>query len=400
MTSNKKNKNRSQKIVATVVSVAVIAVFVVLWFVTRPSGRLEVVFSKDLDFNVRSSAIDANGKYCFFGGSNSTMMVMDEKGAEIAKFKTGNEILELQTVSQKRMVLARCNPVVQCYTYDGKLNWEMRIPEYYPDVMQQISRSRVGVYMRSMRGEKPIVLICDLDSGKILLQQKLEIEAMDIMPAFTMDGEKLVFEIQPGVVGMVKIAKDLPIVWQTHLNTKNGRFSSLDVKVTNSNLVVCYFIRDGERSSESDSVSNVFVIDGNKELQKTEGVPEMPLLWTAEVHGEIAYVLADAGSDNIMIQAQQVYLYNRIGKVLARQSDESFYAIPYLGEHRYVSSFFLDDYDGKTIQFAAHGIDREGLLWRYTISQDYVLPIFTPDCETMLLMSREQKRVTLLRLSQ
>lgn len=400
MTSNKKNKNRSQKIVATVVSVAVIAVFVVLWFVTRPSGRLEVVFSKDLDFNVRSSAIDANGKYCFFGGSNSTMMVMDEKGAEIAKFKTGNEILELQTVPQKRMVLARCNPVVQCYTYDGKLNWEMRIPEYYPDVMQQISRSRVGVYMRSMRGEKPIVLICDLDSGKILLQQKLEIEAMDIMPAFTMDGEKLVFEIQPGVVGMVKIAKDLPIVWQTHLNTKNGRFSSLDVKVTNSNLVVCYFIRDGERSSESDSVSNVFVIDGNKELQKTEGVPEMPLLWTAEVYGEVAYVLADAGSDNIMIQAQQVYLYNRIGKVLARQTDESFYAIPYLGEHRYVSSFFLDDYDGKTIQFAAHGIDREGLLWRYTISQEYVLPIFTPDCETMLLMSREQKRVTLLRLAQ
>ncbi len=400
MTSNKKNKNRNQKIVAIIVSAAVITVFVVLWFITRPSGRLEVVFSKDLDFNVRSSAIDANGKYCFFGGSNSTMMVMDEKGAEIAKFKTGNEILELQAVSQKRMVLARCNPVVQCYTYDGKLNWEMRIPEYYPDVMQQISRSRVGVYMRSMRGEKPIVLICDLDSGKILLQQKLEIEAMDIMPAFTMDGEKLVFEIQPGVVGMVKIAKDLPIVWQTHLNTKNGRFSSLDVKVTNSNLVVCYFTRDGERSSESDSVSNVFVIDGNKELQKTEGVPEMPLLWTAEVYGEVAYVLADAGSDNIMIQAQQVYLYNRIGKVLARQTDESFYAIPYLGEHRYVSSFFLDDYDGKTIQFAAHGIDREGLLWRYTISQEYVLPIFTPDCETMLLMSREQKRVTLLRLAQ
>lgn len=400
MTSNKKNKNRNQKIVAIIVSAAVITVFVVLWFITRPSGRLEVVFSKDLDFNVRSSAIDANGKYCFFGGSNSTMMVMDEKGAEIAKFKTGNEILELQAVSQKRMVLARCNPVVQCYTYDGKLNWEMRIPEYYPDVMQQISRSRVGVYMRSMRGEKPIVLICDLDSGKILLQQKLEIEAIDIMPAFTMDGEKLVFEIQPGVVGMVKIAKDLPIVWQTHLNTKNGRFSSLDVKVTNSNLVVCYFTRDGERSSESDSVSNVFVIDGNKELQKTEGVPEMPLLWTAEVYGEVAYVLADAGSDNIMIQAQQVYLYNRIGKVLARQTDESFYAIPYLGEHRYVSSFFLDDYDGKTIQFAAHGIDREGLLWRYTISQEYVLPIFTPDCETMLLMSREQKRVTLLRLAQ
>ncbi|NTU61395.1 MAG: hypothetical protein HGA95_03610, partial [Caldiserica bacterium] len=116
--------------------------------------------------------------------------------------------------------------------------------------------------------------------------------------------------------------------------------------------------------------------------------------------GEITYVLADPGSDNIMIQAQQVYLYNRIGKVLARQSDESFYAIPYLGNHRYVSSFFLDDRDGKTIQFAAHGIDREGLLWRYTISQEFVLPVFTPDCETMLLMTREQKRVTLLRLAQ
>ena len=343
MTNNKKTKNRNQKIIAAIVSFVVVAVFIVLWLVTRPSGRLDIVFSKDLDFNVRSSAIDADGKYCFFGGSNSTMMVMDDKGAEIAKFKTGNEILELQAVSQKRMVLARCNPVVQCYTYDGKLNWEMRISEYYPDVMQLISRSRVGIYMRSMRGEKPIVLICDLDSGKILLQQKLEIDALDIMPAFTMDGEKLVFEIQPGVVGMVKIAKDLPIIWQTHLNTKNGRFSSLDVKVTNSNLVVCYFTRDGERSSENDSISNVFVIDGNKELPKAEGVPEMPLLWTAEVHGEVTYVLADPGSDNIMIQAQQVYLYNRIGKVLARQSDESFYAIPYLGNHRYVSSFFLDD---------------------------------------------------------
>lgn len=400
VTNNKKIKNKNQKIIAAIVSFVVVAVFVVLWLVTRPSGRLEVVFSKDLDFNVRSSAIDAEGKFCFFGGSNSTMMVMDNKGTEIAKFKTGNEILELQAVSPKRLVLARCNPVVQCYTYDGKLNWEMRIAEYYPDVMQLISRSRVGIYMRSMRGEKPIVLICDLDSGKILLQQKLEIDALDIMPAFTMDGEKLVFEIQPGVVGMVKIAKDLPIIWQTHLNTKNGRFSNLDVKVTNSNLVVCYFTRDGERTSENDSISNVFVIDGNRELQKTEGVPEMPLLWTAEIRGEITYVLADPGSDNIMIQAQQVYLYNRIGKVLARQTDESFYAIPYLGNHRYVSSFFLDDRDGKTMQFAAHGIDREGLLWRYTVNQEFVLPIFTPDCETMLLMTREQKRVTLLRLAQ
>jgi hypothetical protein len=400
VTKLKKDRARNQKILAAIISFAVVAMFVVLWLVTRPSGKLEVVFSKDLDFNVRSSAIDEQGKYCFLGGSNSTMMITDDKGTEIAKFKTGNEILELQAVSSKRLVLARCNPVVQCFTYDGKLNWEMRISEYYPDVMQLISRSRVGIYMRSMRGEKPLVLICDLDTGKILKQQKLEIEALDIMPAFTMDGEKLVFEIQPGVVGMVKIEKNLPIVWQTHLNTKNGRFSSLDVKVTNSNLVVCYFTRDGERVSQKDSLSNVFVIDGNKELPKTETQIEMPLLWTAEVKGEIAYVLVDASSDNIMIQAQQVYIFNRIGKVLARQTDESYYAIPFIGNHRYVSSFFLDDMQGRTIQFAAHGIDREGLLWRYTISQEYVLPIFTPDCETLLLMSKEQKRVTLLRLAQ
>lgn len=400
VTKLKKDKARNQKILTAIISFAVVAMFVVLWLVTRPSGKLEVVFTKDLDFNVRSSAIDEQGKFCFLGGSNSTMMITDDAGNEIAKFKTGNEILELQAVSAKRLVLARCNPVVQCYTYDGKLNWEMRISEYYPDVMQLISRSRVGIYMRSMRGEKPLALICDLDSGKIIKQQKLEIEALDILPAFTMDGEKLVFEIQPGVVGMVKIDKNLPIVWQTHLNTKNGRFSNLDVKVTNSNLVVCYFTRDGERASQKDSISNVFVIDGNRELEKTESLPEMPLLWTAEVKGEIAYVLVDQGSDNIMIQAQQVYIFNRIGKALARQTDESYYAIPYIGNHRYVSSFFLDDMQGKTIQFAAHGIDREGLLWRYTVNQDYVLPVFTPDCETMLLMSREQKRVTLLRLSQ
>lgn len=397
---SKKTKNRTRNVVILSVVAFVALFFIVLWLVTRPSGRLDVSFSRDLDFNVRSAALDPDGQYCFFGGSNSTLLITDNRGTEIAKFKTGSEILEIMTVPQKRSIVVRCNPVVECYTYDGKLNWTINIAEYYPDVVQLISRSRVAIYMRSMRGEKPTVLICDCDTGKILLQQKLEIEAMDIMPAFTMDGEKLVFEIQPGVVGLVKLEKNLPIVWQTHLNTKNGRYKNLDVKVTNSNLVVCYFTSDGDRESEKDSISNVFVIDGNKELSKTNEVPEMPLLWTGEVKGDISFVLVDSTSDNILVQANQLNVYNRVGRILAKQTDESFYAIPYLGNHRYVSSFFLDDPDGQTVQFSAYGIEREGLIWRYTINQSYILPVFTPDCETMLVMSREQKRVTLLKLSQ
>jgi hypothetical protein len=395
-----KQKTNTRNIIVITSVALVIAMFAVLWIVTRPSGRLEVVFSKEFDFNVRCSAIDPEGSYCFFGGSNSTLQITDSKGLEIAKFRTGNEILEIKTVPQKRYIVIRSNPVVECYTYDGKLNWTLNIPEYYPDVVQLISRSRVGVYMRSMRGEKPMAIICDLDTGKSLLQQKLEIQANDIMPAFTMDGQKLVFEIQPGVIGMVKLEKDLPIVWQTHLNTKKGRFSNLDVKVTNSNLVVCYFVNDSQKDSEMDLVSNVFVIDGNREIPKDSENLEMPLLWTAEVKGGINYVLVDAGSDNILVQAQQLFVYNRVGKVLAKQTGESFYSTPYIGNHRYVSSFFLDTPDGKTVQFAAHGIDREGLLWRYTISQEYILPVFTPDCETMLVMTSENKRVTLLRLAQ
>jgi hypothetical protein len=254
--------------------------------------------------------------------------------------------------------------------------------------------------MRSLRGEKPIVAIIDADTGKPVLQQKLDIEARDIMPAFTQDGSRMVFEVQPGVVGMVKLEANLPIIWQTHLNTKNGRFSSLDVKVSNTNLVVCSFTRDGERLSESDQISNLFVIDGNRELPKTDDIPEMPLLWTAEVQGQISYMLIDPTSDNIMVQAKQVYIYNRVGKVLARETDESYYAISFIGAQRYVTSFFLDDNEGKTVQFSAHGIGRDGVLWRHTINQSYILPVFTPDCETMLVMTREQKRVELLRLVQ
>jgi len=401
VTKSRKNKNKFSRLLPLIIIGVVVVVFAVLWFVTRPSGRLEVMFNKELDFNVRSAAIDSDGKYCFFGGSNSTFLITDDQGTEIAKFQTGKEILELITISSKRLVVARCNPLVECYTYNGKLSWSFQIQEYYPDVVQVLARSRVGVYMRSLRGEKPIVAIIDSETGKPVYQQKLDIEARDIMPAFTQDGEKIVFEIQPGVVGMVKLAPDLPIVWQTHLNTKNGRFSTLDVKVSNSNLVVCSFTRDGERLNEKDNVANLFVIDGNRELPKKSGeVPEMPLLWTAEVQGSITYMLLDPTSDNIMVQAGQVYLYNRTGKVLAHETDESYYAISYIGSQRYVTSFFLDDNQGRTVQFSAHGIGREGVLWRYTINQSYILPVFTPDCETMLVMTREQKRVELLRLVQ
>ena len=393
---------KRRAVIAGIIIVVIMLFFVVFYFLTRPLGHLEVLFNKELPFKVQTVTIDPSGSHIMFGSPEGKLLIMSDRGVETANIEIGYQVLELTLIPESQVVV-RTSSGLTCYTYDGKKSWEYKVSEYYPEVLQVLPRSKMGIYMRSLKGEKPLVSILNSQNGKEFKRLKLEIDAFDIQPAFTPDGEYVLFEVQPGMLAKIGLSPELPIQWKTFLDTKNGRFRNLSIKVTNSNLVVCHFNQDSEAPNNTVVEWPLFVIDGEKEPKGTNGTVEMPLFWQTMLTGPIGRIEIDSELDTILVQAGTIYIFNRNGEQIKKEEDGSLYYFASLGNHnRFVSAFFLDAQSAtnSSIQFVAKGISQEGVLWRFTETREYILPAISADCETLLLASMEKQRITLLRLSQ
>ncbi len=386
---------------AAAVILAVCVAFLIFYFTNRPSGRLDVVFSKDLSINVQAMAIEPTGSVMFVGGPEGKLVILSETGEEVAQLNTGNPVLELVLLPEHQMVVARMSSQLISYTYDGKAIWKREIPDYYAESIQVLPKSKLGAFFRSKKGEKPYAVIMDQRTGKEYRRVKLDVEAFDIQPVFSPTGDSIIFEVQPAVVSRVSLVPQLPMLWKANLDTRAGRFSSLAFKMTDSGLLVCYFTRDSKEAEGDPTVSDLFVFDLEKVPKKDQGTQEIQPFWQVQVQGRIDKVEADNKSDIVLVQAGTVQIFGRNGETIVKEPEGSKYYYSYLGLNRYVSAFFLDEFSrqGTTTQFVAKGIGRDGVLWRYTDIRNFLVPAVTPDCETMLLASMEKKKITLLRMS-
>ncbi len=402
MNRKKLEKTKRYLYIAGSILLAIVLAFTIFYFIARPSGRLDVVFSKDVDYHIQTTDIDPSGSYIFFGTAEGKLAILNQSGVEIATLDVGLPVLQLYLFPTRQQVLVRTSSFSVCYTYDGKLVWKHEIDEYYPEKIQELPKDKLGLYLRSKRGEKPIMAILDAKTGKEIKNLKLDIDKFDFNPVFMPDGNSFIFEVQTAMIAQVLLQPQMPMVWKANLDTRSGQFSSLEIKVTNSNLVICYFTKDANISQDNLAVHDLFVFDVDRLPKKSTQTQDLPLFWQAQVNGAIEDVQIDGKTDTILVRAGTVYLYDRNGDSLAKEPEGSKYFYSLIGDKRYVSAFFLENSspENASVQFVARGIGREGVLWRYTDARQYLLPAITPSCDAMVIAALNQKRITYLRLSQ
>jgi len=398
----KLEKTKRYLYIAGSILLATVLAFTIFYFIARPSGRLDVVFSRDVDYHIQTTDIDPSSSYIFFGTAEGKLAILNQSGVEIATLDVGLPVLQLYLFPTRQQVLVRTSSFSVCYTYDGKLVWKHEIDEYYPEKIQELPKDKLGLYLRSKRGEKPIMAILDAKTGKEIKNLKLDIDKFDFNPVFMPDGNSFIFEVQTAMIAQVLLQPQMPMVWKANLDTRSGQFSSLEIKVTNSNLVICYFTKDANISQDNLAVHDLFVFDADRLPKKSTQTQDLPLFWQAQVNGAIEDVQIDGKTDTILVRAGTVYLYDRNGDSLAKEPEGSKYFYSLIGDKRYVSAFFLENSspENASVQFVARGIGREGVLWRYTDTRQYLLPAITPSCDAMVIAALNQKRITYLRLSQ
>jgi len=387
-------------IVASIVVFAVIVAFVALVFLTSPSGKLEVIFSKQFDTNIQEIKIDPQGTNYFLGTPDGNLIILSAGGEETAKLDVGSQVLEIVIEPKARIAVVRTLTKITGFTYDGKLVWEHKIQDYLPEKLQILPREKLGVYLRSGRGDEPMAALFDVETGKELSRTLIKVNETDINPTFMPDGESIVFEVVPGMVAEVGLTPDLPMFWQAHLDTYDGRFRNIEIEITHSNLVVCYFRLDEKRNT-NESFRELYVFDATNIPEAESGTPEKDVFWKKRIDGDLSVVQVNSTNDNILVQAQSVEIFDRSGNLLASETTDSGFYFSSLGDSRYMSSFFLEDSSGSNISVLlfAKGIGREGVLWRRTETMsNFLLPVVDPKCERVLMVSPDQKEVMLLKL--
>lgn len=151
-------------IVASIVVFAVIVAFVALVFLTSPSGKLEVIFSKQFDTNIQEIKIDPQGTNYFLGTPDGNLIILSAGGEETAKLDVGSQVLEIVIEPKARIAVVRTLTKITGFTYDGKLVWEHKIQDYLPEKLQILPREKLGVYLRSGRGDEPMAALFDVEA--------------------------------------------------------------------------------------------------------------------------------------------------------------------------------------------------------------------------------------------
>ena len=393
---------KKRAIIASAIIVTVLFTFLVYYLIARPSGSLNILFTKTVPIKVQVSALDQSGEYAFLGSPDGKLMIIDSSGVDIATIEIGLPVLEIYVHNQSNKIIIRTSSFLLSYTFDGKQAWKYEINEYYPVSIQILPKNKLGVNMKSKRGEQPIVAILDASSGKEQKRMKLEIDVYDFNPAFTGGGNSIIYEVSPGTMALVDLQKNLPMVWKVALDTKSGRFTSLRTEITDSNLAICWYERDEQETQNEKTTQDFYVFETDKFQESPNKTVEIKPFWTATVGGHIVDIQFDPENDNILVHSDTVSIYNRNGEVLVKEPEGSYYNYSQIGHDRFVTAFYLDNFNpnGTSTQFVAKGIGREGVIWRWTDTRNYLLPAVTPNCETLLLAAVENDRVTLLRLKQ
>jgi hypothetical protein len=393
-------------VISAIVLVVIIVSFVLMMILKAPAGNLDVVFNIDVGVQAQSIQMDPSGSPIFIGGPEGEFKILSGNGSEIAHISMGKPVLDIKIDPHEKIVIVRTLLRLTTYTYDGKLAWELRVKDYLPEKIQMLPRGRVGVYLRSGRGDEPMVGVYDVATGIAEKSMLLSVQETDINPTFMPDGESIVFEIIPGMISEVALKEGLPIIWKAHLDTYDNRFTRIEPVITNSNLVVCYFKLDSEPGMLNESFREVFAFDPSTIQASEDGdetaTPELAPLWKKRVDGEIIIFTANPSQDIILIQAADITILNRSGEVLVTESTNTQFYFCSLGDSRYMSSYFLEGSSDATLQvlLTAKGIGREGILWRRTETMtNNILPVVTPDCEKLLMVLPETKHIMLLKTS-
>lgn len=393
---------KKRAVVAGIVILLVLLIFFVYYMIAKPSGSLDVLFTKNIPVKVQVSALDESGSFVFLGSPQGKLIILDVTGEELANIDVGLPVLEIFVHNQSQKVIIRTSSFLVSYTFDGKQAWKYEVNEYYPQSVQALQKNKIGIYMKSKRGELPMVCVLDISSGKEQKKMKLEIEAYDFSPAFANDANSIIYEVSPGMLSRVELKKNLPMVWKVNLDTKSGRYSSLKTKITDSNLAICYFERDEKESEQEKTTQEFYVFEIDKYQANPNETVEMKPFWFAVVSGKITDIQFDPQNDNILVHSDTISVFNRDGELLLKEPEGSIYNYSQIGHDRFVSAFFLDNFNpkGTSTQFVGKGIGREGVIWRYTDTRNYLLPAVTPNCETLLIAAIDSDQVTLLRLKQ
>lgn len=393
---------KKRAITAGVVIASILLIFFVYYMIAKPSGSLATVFTKTIQMKVQYSALDETGSFVFLGGPEGKLLILDVSGEELVNLDIGLPVLEIVVHNESQKVMIRTSAFLVSYTFDGKQAWKYEKTEYYPLSVYLLPQNKVGIHLKSTRGEKPMLALLDVITGKEQSKILLDIDNHDFNPAFANDAKSIIYEVSPGTLARVELQKNLPIIWKALLDTKSGRFSNLETIITQTNLAVCWYGMDSEESQQEKTTQEFYVFEIDKYAQNPNETVEIKPFWTGKVSGRIANIQYDPQNDNILVHSDTITIFKRDGEVLLKEPEGSIYNFSQIGHDRFVSSYFLENYNpkGTSTQFVAKGIGREGVIWRHTDTRNHLLPAVTMDCQTLLLAAYNSNNVTLLRLKQ
>lgn len=394
-------------VVVTLTILAVIVVsFLLMVMLKSPAGQMDVVFNIDVGLVPQVIQIDPSASRIFIGGPEGVFKIISREGAEEFSTELNHPVLDISVDHNEKIAVVRLINNLKAFGYNGELMWDIKIPDYLPEKTVLLPRGRVGVYFRNGRGEEPMVGVYDVSSGVAEVEMKLNIQRPNISPAFMPDGKSIVFEVVPGVISEVGLTEGLPVYWKAHIDTYDSRFNHLEFVITNSNLVVCYF-RVDSRQGMIERFREVYAFDPDGTQAKGSDdagdvTLELEPFWMKRIEGEIAILDVNENKDQILVQAKSLTILGRDGEALTTENASSGFYFSYLGDLRYMSSYYLEGSSGNIPQvlMSAREVGREGDLWRRSEAMKHnILPVVTPDCENMLMVLPETQRLLLLTMT-
>ncbi len=405
-----KKMHRQALIRGVIITISIIAVivvsFVLMIIFEAPAGQMDVVFNIDAGIAPQVIQIDPTASNMFVGGPEGIFKVINRKGADVFSTDLNHPVLEISVDHTEKIAVVRIINGLKAYGYNGELMWDIKIPDYLPEKVTVLPRGRLGVYYRSGRGEEPMIGVYDVKTGVAEVEMKLDVQRPNISPAFMPDGESVVFEVVPGVISEVGLTDGLPVYWKAHVDTYDSRFNHMEFEITNSNLVICYF-RVDSRQGMVERFREIYAFDPEGTQAKgsddaTQTTLELQPFWKKRIEGEVTILSVNENRDQILVQADSLTILGRDGEELTVEKAGSGFYFSYLGDRRYMYSYFLEgsSMELPQVMLSAREVRREGDLWRRSeVMKQNILPVVTPDCENMLMVLPETQRLMLLTMT-
>ena len=98
---------KKRAVVAGIVILLVLLIFFVYYMIAKPSGSLDVLFTKNIPVKVQVSALDESGSFVFLGSPQGKLIILDVTGEELANIDVGLPVLEIFVHNQSQKVIIR-----------------------------------------------------------------------------------------------------------------------------------------------------------------------------------------------------------------------------------------------------------------------------------------------------